>query len=176
MKRQDLHVLYFIICPDLLTVSFSPLKVLDAPELQDDFYLNLVDWSSQNVLSVGLGSCVYLWSACTSQVTRLCDLSGDGNSVTSVAWNERVSVRLIIFTQDSEKYLLNLNLIIAFFFFWLTFKGHVMCKCSTNCVGRLPCSALNTCRFWSPISDLCLVLQLCYRVVRNVGAVDIVAI
>jgi hypothetical protein len=67
------------------------LKVLDAPELQDDFYLNLVDWSSQNVLSVGLGSCVYLWSACTSQVTRLCDLSGDGNSVTSVAWNERVS-------------------------------------------------------------------------------------
>lgn len=42
--------------------------MLDAPELQDDFYLNLVDWSSLNVLSVGLGTCVYLWSACTSQV------------------------------------------------------------------------------------------------------------
>nr|CAD7403777.1 unnamed protein product [Timema cristinae] len=70
-------------------ISRIPFKVLDAPELQDDFYLNLVDWSSQNVLSVGLGSCVYLWSACTSQVTRLCDLSGDANSVTSVAWNER---------------------------------------------------------------------------------------
>lgn len=41
---------------------------MDAPELQDDFYLNLVDWSSLNVLSVGLGTCVYLWSACTSQV------------------------------------------------------------------------------------------------------------
>lgn len=70
-------------------ISRVPFKVLDAPELQDDFYLNLVDWSSQNVLSVGLGSCVYLWSACNSQVTRLCDLSADGNSVTSVAWNER---------------------------------------------------------------------------------------
>lgn len=70
-------------------ISRIPFKVLDAPELQDDFYLNLVDWSSQNVLSVGLGSCVYLWSACTSQVTRLCDLSSDGNTVTSVAWNER---------------------------------------------------------------------------------------
>lgn len=70
-------------------ISRIPFKVLDAPELQDDFYLNLVDWSSQNVLSVGLGSCVYLWSACTSQVTRLCDLSSDSNSVTSVAWNER---------------------------------------------------------------------------------------
>ncbi|KAF4533238.1 hypothetical protein B566_EDAN005153 [Ephemera danica] len=70
-------------------ISRIPFKVLDAPELQDDFYLNLVDWSSQNVLSVGLGSCVYLWSACTSQVTRLCDLSSDGNSVTAVSWNER---------------------------------------------------------------------------------------
>lgn len=70
-------------------ISRIPFKVLDAPELQDDFYLNLVDWSAQNVLSVGLGSCVYLWSACTSQVTRLCDLSSEGNTVTSVAWSER---------------------------------------------------------------------------------------
>ena len=54
-------------------ISKIPFKVLDAPELQDDFYLNLIDWSSQNVLSVGLGSCVYLWSACTSQVTRAQD-------------------------------------------------------------------------------------------------------
>lgn len=52
-------------------ISRIPFKVLDAPELQDDFYLNLVDWSMQNVLSVGLGSCVYLWSACTSQVSVL---------------------------------------------------------------------------------------------------------
>lgn len=52
-------------------ISKIPFKVLDAPELQDDFYLNLVDWSSLNVLSVGLGTCVYLWSACTSQVCEL---------------------------------------------------------------------------------------------------------
>ncbi|KDR10117.1 fizzy-related protein homolog isoform X2 [Zootermopsis nevadensis] len=70
-------------------ISQKPFRVLDAPELEDNFYLNLIDWSLQNVLSVGLGSCVYLWSLYTSQVTRLCDLFGDGNSVTSVAWNER---------------------------------------------------------------------------------------
>uniref|UniRef100_A0A7N8XJ40 Fizzy-related protein homolog n=1 Tax=Mastacembelus armatus TaxID=205130 RepID=A0A7N8XJ40_9TELE len=56
-------------------ISKIPFKVLDAPELQDDFYLNLVDWSSLNVLSVGLGTCVYLWSACTSQVLHY--LSGN---------------------------------------------------------------------------------------------------
>eukprot|EP00096_Caligus_rogercresseyi_P008917 TRINITY_DN2918_c0_g1_i1.p1 TRINITY_DN2918_c0_g1~~TRINITY_DN2918_c0_g1_i1.p1 ORF type:complete len:502 (-),score=112.35 TRINITY_DN2918_c0_g1_i1:379-1884(-) len=70
-------------------ISKIPFKVLDAPELQDDFYLNLVDWSSQNVLSVGLGACVYLWSACTSQVTKLCDLTSDNDNVTSVSWSER---------------------------------------------------------------------------------------
>ena len=29
-------------------------QVLDAPALQDDFYLNLVDWSLNNTLAVGL--------------------------------------------------------------------------------------------------------------------------
>jgi len=84
-------------------ISKVPFKVLDAPALADDFYLNLVDWSSLNVLAVGLGSCVYLWSACTSKVTKLCDLSTSGNSnnndndrgsatenaVTSVSWTQR---------------------------------------------------------------------------------------
>lgn len=70
-------------------ISKFPFKILDAPDLQDDFYLNLVDWSSQNVLSVGLGACVYLWSACTSQVTKLCDMTPDNDTVTSVSWSER---------------------------------------------------------------------------------------
>lgn len=50
-------------------ISKAPYKVLDAPLLQDDYYLNLVDWSSSNVLAVALGSAVYLWSACTSKVS-----------------------------------------------------------------------------------------------------------
>ncbi|RLN91570.1 hypothetical protein BBJ28_00013052 [Nothophytophthora sp. Chile5] len=69
-------------------ISRLPFKVLDAPALQDDFYLNLVDWSATNVVAVGLGACIYLWSACTSKVTKLCDL-GAGDSVTSVCWSQR---------------------------------------------------------------------------------------
>lgn len=64
-------------------IAKTPFKVLDAPALQDDFYLNLVDWSSQNQLAVGLGSCIYLWSATSSQVTKLHDI-GPNDSVTSV--------------------------------------------------------------------------------------------
>ena len=41
----------------------EPFKVLDAPNLQDDFYLNLLDWSSTNILAVGLNGAVYIWSA-----------------------------------------------------------------------------------------------------------------
>lgn len=77
-----------------------PFKVLDAPALQDDFYLNLVDWSSLNVLAVGLGTCVYLWSACTSTVTKLCDLGGE-DSVTSVAWTQR-GTHLAVGTNTGE--------------------------------------------------------------------------
>ena len=50
----------------------TPFKVLDAPELQDDYYLNLLDWSSTNILAVGLGSAVYLWNASTCQVMYYC--------------------------------------------------------------------------------------------------------
>lgn len=64
--------------------------MLDAPSLSDDFYLNLVDWSQTNILAVALGQAVYIWNACTSTVSQLCDL-GDDNQVTSVAWSQRSS-------------------------------------------------------------------------------------
>ncbi|GAA5867329.1 hypothetical protein JCM3774_003548 [Rhodotorula dairenensis] len=72
-------------------VSKVPFKVLDAPELADDYYLNLVDWSSTNVLGVGLGSSVYTWSAQTSEVKKLCDLAelDPPDSVTSLSWVQR---------------------------------------------------------------------------------------
>ncbi|KAM0605371.1 hypothetical protein ACHAP1_004694 [Verticillium nonalfalfae] len=68
-------------------VSKVPYKVLDAPELADDFYLNLVDWGSANVLGVGLGSSVYMWNAQTSRVNKLCTLEDD--TVTSVSWIQK---------------------------------------------------------------------------------------
>lgn len=40
-------------------------------------------------MAVGLGACVYLWSACTSKVTKLCDLSASEDLVTSVSWAQR---------------------------------------------------------------------------------------
>ncbi|KAI1112618.1 WD40-repeat-containing domain protein [Nemania sp. NC0429] len=68
-------------------VGKVPFKVLDAPELADDFYLNLVDWGSSNILGVGLGSSVYMWNAHSSRVNKLCTLEND--TVTSVSWIQK---------------------------------------------------------------------------------------
>ena len=55
-------------------IAPNPYRILDAPGLQDDFYLNLVDWSAQNNLAVALESSVYVWNATTSTVQELCDV------------------------------------------------------------------------------------------------------
>ncbi|KAJ6116405.1 hypothetical protein N7512_006130 [Penicillium capsulatum] len=68
-------------------VNKVPYKVLDAPDLQDDFYLNLVDWGSGNILGVGLANSVYMWSSSTGEVNKLCELKDD--TVTSVSWIQR---------------------------------------------------------------------------------------
>lgn len=65
-------------------INKTASKILDAPALSDDFYLNLIDWSSNNQLAVGLASCIYLWNADTAKVTRLCEVSND--TITSVCW------------------------------------------------------------------------------------------
>lgn len=67
-----------------------PYKILDAPELIDDFYLNLIDWGSQDMLAVALGKCVYLWNSQNSMVTKMCDM-GTEDSVTSISWIKRGS-------------------------------------------------------------------------------------
>lgn len=36
-------------------ISKTPERILDAPNLIDDYYLNLLDWSSNNVVAVSLG-------------------------------------------------------------------------------------------------------------------------
>eukprot|EP00850_Spirogloea_muscicola_P014167 SM000100S09394 [mRNA] locus=s100:134762:137645:+ [translate_table: standard] len=64
-------------------------RILDAPELVDDYYLNLLDWSSSNVVAVALGTAVYLWEASGGTIQQLmqADEGGGGNDyVTSVAW------------------------------------------------------------------------------------------
>lgn len=65
----------------------TPDRILDAPELMDDFYLNLLDWSARNVLSVALGQTLYLWNADTGDIQQLMSTNASSNIITGVSWN-----------------------------------------------------------------------------------------
>ncbi|KAL8063871.1 hypothetical protein ABFX02_01G054600 [Erythranthe guttata] len=67
-------------------ISQSPDRTLDAPEVVDDFYLNLLDWSSSNVIAVALGNSVYLWNAFDGSTYELLSVDDDIGPVTSVKW------------------------------------------------------------------------------------------
>jgi cell division cycle 20-like protein 1 (cofactor of APC complex) len=68
-------------------INRTAIKILDAPELEDDFYLNLVDWGPNDCLAVGLGNCVYLWDANTSRVMKLCEFPTE--RISSVCWAQQ---------------------------------------------------------------------------------------
>lgn len=68
-------------------VPSAPIKVLDAPELMNDYYLNLLSWGSNNTLAVALGQCVYLWNADSGEIDELMALDGD-DYVSSVQWSD----------------------------------------------------------------------------------------
>ena len=63
-----------------------PERILDAPDIVNDYYLNLVDWSSSNLLAVALGAHIYLWNAGTGHISQLCELEGADDYVCSVKW------------------------------------------------------------------------------------------
>uniref|UniRef100_A0ACD5UV41 Uncharacterized protein n=1 Tax=Avena sativa TaxID=4498 RepID=A0ACD5UV41_AVESA len=64
----------------------SAERTLDAPDLVDDYYLNLLDWGSNNVLSIALGSTIYLWDGANGSTSELVTVEEDDGPVTSVSW------------------------------------------------------------------------------------------
>jgi cell division cycle protein 20 (cofactor of APC complex) len=62
-------------------------RILDAPELRPDYYLNLLEWSSQNIVAVALEQAVYLWGAGSGTIEQLpFELANTSGYVSSVSW------------------------------------------------------------------------------------------
>ncbi|KAL6813465.1 WD40-repeat-containing domain protein [Trichoderma sp. SZMC 28013] len=68
-------------------IATAPERVLDAPGLIDDYYLNLLDWSSGNQVAIGLERSVYVWSADEGSVSCLLETTPD-TYISSVKWSE----------------------------------------------------------------------------------------
>lgn len=67
-------------------IPSSPTRILDAPELRDDYYLNLVSWGDNNVLAVALDKVVYLYHTESGAIQEIKACTTRGDYVTSVAW------------------------------------------------------------------------------------------
>ncbi|GBP80713.1 Cell division cycle protein 20 homolog [Eumeta japonica] len=78
----------------------APDRILDAPDILDDYYLNLVDWSASNILAVALGSHVYLWNAGTGQIEQLLSVE-ESETVTSLAWVQSGGTHLAVGTSTA---------------------------------------------------------------------------
>ncbi|XP_039259907.2 cell division cycle protein 20 homolog [Styela clava] len=61
-------------------------QVLDAPQLLDDYYLNLIDWSSTNILAVALGESVYLFNTNTGDIQLLLTMNNPEDYICSLSW------------------------------------------------------------------------------------------
>jgi cell division cycle protein 20 (cofactor of APC complex) len=82
-------------------IPSAPSRILDAPDLMDDYYLNLLSWSDTNILAVALSQTVYLWNAGTGDIQELCTFEGDANAhISSVAWVQEGGSHLAIGTSD----------------------------------------------------------------------------
>lgn len=63
-------------------------KILDAPEVLNDYYLHLLDWGSTGLIGIALYQSVYLWDPVGGEVTDLFGESSmpDDTLITSVKW------------------------------------------------------------------------------------------
>lgn len=70
----------------LRKVNTNPERILDAPGFQDDFYLNLIDWSKKNILAIALNDSLYLWNGNNGEATLLKEY--EECQITSVHWSD----------------------------------------------------------------------------------------
>ncbi|XP_062843731.1 cell division cycle protein 20 homolog isoform X2 [Trichomycterus rosablanca] len=69
-------------------ISSVPERILDAPELRNDFYLNLMDWGRQNLLAVALAEHVYLWDAAVGDIVLLKKMEEENGYICAVSWSK----------------------------------------------------------------------------------------
>lgn len=62
-------------------------RILDAPKLVNDYYINVLHWGSTNILAVALGPAVYLWNSENRSAHKLFQIEEENDHITSVSWS-----------------------------------------------------------------------------------------
>jgi cell division cycle protein 20 (cofactor of APC complex) len=86
-------------------ISNKSNQILDAPDLIDDYYLNLLDWSSTNILAVALGNKVYTYDVSNQETQYLCSYA---HNYTSLSWSSNSS-HIAIGTNNGEIHIIDVS-------------------------------------------------------------------
>ena len=82
-------------------ISTKPYKELPAQNLMDDFYLNLLDWSSKNIIAVACTSSVILWNNNKTQSETL--FTYDPININNNGTNNEIYASSLIWSEDGEQ-------------------------------------------------------------------------
>lgn len=91
-------------------ISSVPECILDAPDIVDDFYINILDWSIKNRVAIALRSSIYLWNPIDGTIEQLVDINkNDTNDIiTSVRFMDD-GTHIAIGTSDNDIQLWNIE-------------------------------------------------------------------
>lgn len=91
-------------------ISSAPVRILDAPDMLDDYYLNLISWGSSNVLAVALSQTLYLWDASTCSIKELMSVdNGSDDYISSVSWIQQGGSHIAVGTASNTVQLWDVN-------------------------------------------------------------------
>ncbi|NXX80361.1 CD20B protein, partial [Urocolius indicus] len=84
--------------------SSTPLKPdvrLHITDLRDDYYLNILDWSLENLIALAVGPAARIWNGSSLQAIENIDLNSSYKYISSLAWIKEGTC-LAIGTSDGE--------------------------------------------------------------------------
>jgi len=86
-------------------IPSAPSRILDAPDLLDDYYLNLLSFNDNNILAIALAQTLYLWDATTGDINELFTLGSSTDSdahISSVQWVQEGGNHIAVGTHDGQ--------------------------------------------------------------------------
>ncbi|NXT22969.1 CD20B protein, partial [Syrrhaptes paradoxus] len=83
------------------SMPLEPEVRLHIAGLRNDYYLNILDWSLENLIAIAVGSAAHIWNGGTLQAIESIDLKSSSKYISSLAWIKEGTC-LAIGTSDGE--------------------------------------------------------------------------
>ncbi|NXI89990.1 CD20B protein, partial [Psophia crepitans] len=83
------------------SIPLEPEVRLHIAGLRNDYYLNILDWSLENLIAIAVGPAAHIWNGGTLQAIENIDLNSSSKYISSLAWIKEGTC-LAVGTSDGE--------------------------------------------------------------------------